>query len=438
MDTLQDSIQIQQHISPLIAEPLGSSFSAPVMEETPQTEDREPLRVACSNDKENKENPEQEQNEAEEEEDGENKDNITDYVAQVLEKLVKQRNKMAKLTSVLEKKGLLTERKVSQDQAIVQEVDTESNAKEEAAVEAVEDDSCSNSNSKENLSPTRSKPEAKTDNTVAVCTGPKTVALAEKKPAAAVNFSIKDVLEISRKEITYGHCFPGQIAEEQLDIVNKSGHDFVVQIVVNCLNDDLQDTEEYVYSIRRSHLYDYNDKHYLIMAPYSVAGFKLAMKVPSMRMNGRIIGNVCISVQGAMGSFIIDLNANVSVPKVFCPKELCFKGLDYKVVKLAIKEGKKQEFKIPIRNQGEAPVTLELEFHEPESNREQKPLFDCLVHPNVVTVAPNSNALTSLLLKPVKSVRKDGEKPKSERKILVGRVKDSALIYSFVFWVEVY
>lgn len=428
MDTLQDSIQIEQPVSPLIAEPLGSSFSAPATQEAQQTEDREPLRVVCSNDKENVENPEQEQKDAEEEESSENKDNITDYVAQVLEKLVKQRNKMAKLTSVLEKKGLLTERKVSQDQATVEEVDTENNVKE-----AVEDENC-NSNAKENLSPSRSKPEAKVD-AVAVSAGPKAV-LAEKKPP--VNFSVKDVLEISRKEISYGHCFPGQIAEEQLDIVNKSGHDFVVQIVVSCLNDDLQDTEEYVYSIRRSHLYDYNDKHYLIMAPYSVAGFKLAMKVPSMRMNGRIIGNVSISVQGAMGSYIIDLNALVSVPKVFCPKELFFKGLDYKIVKLAIKEGKKQEFKIPIRNQGETPVTLELEFHEPESNREQKPLFDCLVHPNVITVAPNSNALTSLLLKPVKSVRKDEEKPKSERKILVGRVKDSALIYSFVFWIEVY
>jgi len=428
MDTLQDSLQIQQQVSPLIAEPLGSSFSAPPSEEVLQAEDREPVRVVCSNDKENVENPEQEQNGAEEEESSENKDNVTDYVAQVLEKLVKQRNKMAKLTSVLEKKGLLTERKVSQDKATVEEVDTENNAKE-----AVEDENC-NSNSKENLSPSRSKPEAKND-AVAVCTGPKAV-LAEKKPP--VNFSIKDVLEISRKEISYGHCFPGQIAEEQLDIVNKSGHDFVVQILVSCLNDDLQDTEEYVYSIRRSHLYDYNDKHFLIMAPYSVAGFKLAMKVPSMRMNGRIIGNVSISVQGAMGSYIIDLNANVSVPKVFCPKELCFKGLDYKIVKLAIKEGKKQEFKIPIRNQGEVPVTLELEFHEPESHREQKPLFDSLVHPNVITVAPNSNALTSLLLKPVKSVRKDEERPKSERKILVGRVKDSALIYSFVFWIEVY
>jgi hypothetical protein len=430
MDGLQDSVQIQQPVLSMGTAPLlqVSSFSAPSKEEIQQVEDREPLRVISSNDKENTENPEQEQEESGES--GENGDKIADYVAKVLEKLVKQKSKMAKLTSVLEKKGLLTERRLSQDKITVQETATEETDKE-----AVESEVPSN-NTKENLSPIKSKPEPKVEPLIPSVSSK--VVLAEKKPA--VNFKLEDVLQISRKEISYGYCFPGQIIEESLDIVNKSSHDFVVQIVVNCLNDELQDTEEYVFSVRRSHLYDYNDKHYLIMAPYSVAGFKFAMKVPNVRINGKIVGQVQISVQGATGSYTLDLSANVTVPKVFCPKELAFKGLDYKVVKLAIKEGKKQEFKIPIRNQGVTPVTLELEFHEPEGKRDVKPLFDYLVHPNVITVAPNSNTLTSVLVKPCKSMssRKDVEKPKSERKILVGRVKDSALIYSFVFWIEVY
>jgi len=426
MDTCQDSVQVQQQIPPMHSAHFldTNSFSAPAKEDTQNVEDREPLRSVSNNDKENKETPDQEQNENEEGS-NENGDKITDYVAKVLEKLVNQRNKMAKLTSVLEKKGLLTERK-QQEQVSVQE-----NITEDADKELTEDDTCSNT--KENLSPVRSKPEVKTVETVV----PKAV-LAEKKTVAT--FAVEDVLQVSRKEISYGYCFPGQIVEEHLDIVNKSSHDFVVQIVVTCLNDELQDTEEYVYSVRRSHLYDYNDKHYLIMAPFSVASFKFAMKVPSMRINGKVDGQVNISIQGATGSYTLNLNTNVTVPRVFCPKELLFKGLDYKIVKLAVKEGKKQEFKIPFRNQGETPVTLELEFHEPETNRDEKPVFDCLVHPNVITVSPNSNTLTSILVKPCKSTsaRKDSDKPRSERKILVGRVKDSALVYSFVFWMEVY
>jgi len=427
MDTQQDSVQIQQQICPISPAPFAENnfFAAPNKEEVQCIEDREPLRVVCNNGKENQETPDQEQNQNQEES-NESGDKITEYVAKVLEKLVNQRNKMAKLTSVLEKKGLLTERK-SQDQvqAPAQEVVAEDTSKEVS-----ENDDC-DGNAKENLSPIKSKPEVKADAVVA-----KGI-LAEKK--AVANFNVEDVLQVSRREISYGYCFPGQILEEHLDIVNKSGHDFVVQIVVTCSNDELQDTEEYVYSVRRSHLYDYNDKHYLIMAPYSIASFKFAMKVPNMRINGKVDGQVNISIQGGTGSYTLDLTTKVTVPKVFCPKELFFKGLQYKVVKVAVKEGKKQDFKIPIRNQGETPVTLELEFHEPEGERTERPLFDCMVHPNVITIAPNSNTLTNLLVKPCKFIgsKKDTDK-RSERKILVGRVKDSALVYSFVFWMEVY
>jgi len=176
------------------------------------------------------------------------------------------------------------------------------------------------------------------------------------------------------------------------------------------------------------------------MAPYSCAGFKFALKVPNMRLNGTIMGQVKVSVQGMTGGYTLDLTTSVSIPKVFCPKELHFKGLNYNIIKLAVKEGKKQDFKIPIRNQGETPVTLELEFHEPENNRGERPLFECMVHPNVITIAPNSNTLTSLMVKPCKFLasKKESDKPRSERKILVGRVKDSALVYSFVFWMEAY
>lgn len=427
MDTQQDSVQIQQPISPISPAPFSENhlFVTPIKEDVQCTEDREPLRAVCNNDKENQETPDQEQNENQEES-NESGDKITEYVAKVLEKLVNQRNKMAKLTSVLEKKGLLTERKVSQDQTPAQEAVTEDVGKDVS-----ENDFC-DGNAKENLSPIKSKPEVKADAVVA-----KGV-LAEKK--AVTNFNVEDVLQVSRREISYGYCFPGQILEEHLDIVNKSGHDFVVQIIVTCSNDELQDTEEYVYSVRRSHLYDYNDKHYLIMAPYSIASFKFAMKVPNMRINGKVDGQVNISIQGATGSYTLDLTTNVSVPKVFCPKELYFKGLPYKVIKVAVKEAKKQDFKIPIRNQGETPITLELEFHEPEGDRTERPLFECMVHPNVITVAPNSNTLTNLLVKPCKFIgsKKDSDKVRSERKILVGRVKDSALVYSFVFWMEVY
>jgi len=405
---------------------------APAKEDVVETETREPLRELCKNDKESSENPEQEQNQ---EEDTDSSDKVTDYVSKVLEKLVKQRVKTSKLSAILEKKGLAPEKKSSQLQSLIHELEEIQNDNTKA--DLVDENDSDDNNSKENLSPLRPKYAAKADALVP-STGSKDASPTHKKPLD--NYTIEDVLQISRRDISYGFRFPGQVVEEHLDIVNKSGCDFVVQIIVSCINDDLQDTEEYVYSVRRSHLYDYNDKHYLIMAPHSCAGFKFALKVPNMKLNGTIMGQIKISVQGMSGSYTLDLTTNVAIPKVFCPKELHFKGLNYNIVKLAVKEGKKQDMKIPIRNSGDVPITLELEFYEPKDGQEsgERPLFDCLVHPNVINIAPNSNALTTIMVKPWKIMMQGVDKPKGARKILTGRVRDSALVYSFVFWIEVY
>jgi len=396
-------------------------------EELAESDAREPLKELCKNDKESSEDTEQGQGQ---EEDTEASDKVTDYVAKVLEKLVKQRGKSSRLNAILEKTGLGSEKKTAQIQSLIQEFEEIQNENNNAD-EADQDDY--NNNSKENLSPLKPKHGAKTDALVP-STGPKGTSPVQQKSLA--HLSVEDVLQVSRRDISYGLRFPGQVVEEHLDIVNKSGHDFVVQIVVTCLNDELDETEEYVYSVRRSHLYDYNDKHYLIMAPYSCAGFKFALKVPNLRLNGTIMGQVKVSVQGMSGSYTLDLTTSVSIPKIFCPKELFIKGLNYSVTKLAVKEGKKQDMKIPIRNNGDVPVTLELEFYEPKEETE-KPLFDCLVHPNVITIAPNSNALTTIMVKPWK-LANGVERPKGSRKILTGRVRDSALVYSFVFWIEIY
>jgi len=178
------------------------------------------------------------------------------------------------------------------------------------------------------------------------------------------------------------------------------------------------------------------------MAPYSCAAFKFALKVPNVKFTGQISGQVKIGIQGLPGSYTLNLTTDVAIPKIFCPKELGFSGLDYKVIKLAVKEGKKQDFKLPIRNNSQAPVTLELEFYDPQGSCElqAKPMIDCLVHPNVINIAPNGTTLTTVTVKPFRMLSgiKTQEKTKPARKIMVGRVRDSALVYSFVFWIELY
>jgi len=216
--------------------------ACPSREESQESEAREPLKELCDNDKESSEAPEQEQEQEGDNNDG--TDKINDYVVKVLEKLVNQRSKMGKLSAILEKKGLISEKKASQIQNLIQEL--EETASENSSKDIVEDDS-EDTYSKENLSPVRSKYAAKVD---ALVVSNESRVVAKSAP----QFSVEDVLQISRKNISYGLRLPGQVVEEDLNIINKSSHDFVVQIIVSCLNDELQNTEEYVFSVRRSHL----------------------------------------------------------------------------------------------------------------------------------------------------------------------------------------
>jgi len=394
MTTTQDFTQVDQLATlsgcPLVAAP------TPAPEGTEEV--REPLRELSGQTEQSNEK-------------------LGEYVNKVLEKLLQQKDSIAKLDSILDKKSL----KSTQVEELIRELDE--NANESVSTEGSDD---SDDGSKENFSPVVSpKLEA----------SPERVSASSPSQKVAPKFRLEDVLEISKKTINFGTRFPGQIVEEQLDIVNRSKHDFVVQIFVNCLNEELDNSDEYVFSVRRTHLYDYNDKHYLIMAPYSSASFKFALKVPNMKIVGNIQGEVKVGIQGQDDFHHIDLQGSVTIPKVFCPKELACRGLDYKVVKLAIKEGKKQEMKIPIRNNGDVPVTLELEFYEPQ-DVQKKDKFDVMVHPNVITINPNSTAIANILVKPQKGAT--GLKEKPFRKILTARVRDSALVYSIVFWIEFY
>jgi hypothetical protein len=226
---------------------------------------------------------------------------------------------------------------------------------------------------------------------------------------------------------------PGQIVEEALEIVNRSNENLVVEILIDCLNEELQDTDEYVYSIRRSHAYDYNDKHYLIMSPYSSASFRLALKVPSLKLTDDIRGQARISIQGVPSKISLMMNSGITIPRVFCPRELYYKPLKTNIVKVAIKQGKKLETKIPLKNTGDVALTLDLEFHKSKETMGSK--FDLYVYPTSVTIPPGGLSIVTLMLKSTGGYKDTKELLK---RVLIGKARDSALTYSFFLWIETY
>lgn len=58
----------------------------------------------------------------------------------------------------------------------------------------------------------------------------------------------------------------GNIFEENLEIVNKWNDNIVVKVLVTCSNKEFEDHDEYVYSVRKTINYDYNEK-YSVLVP---------------------------------------------------------------------------------------------------------------------------------------------------------------------------
>jgi len=249
-------------------------------------------------------------------------------------------------------------------------------------------------------------------------------------------YTVKQLIHISKSIIDFGNIFPGQIMEESLDIVNKTNQNLVVEIGLGCENPDFYDTDEYVYSIRRSHLYEFNDKHYLVMAPYSSASFKVTLKAPNVKKSCNNKGFVDIAIQGLKSSHKIVLESNIKVPKVTCPKALYHRGSGCKMVRLAVKEGKKQECKLPLKNESDIPVTIDFSFYNNEEIGSDN--VDCCVSPGTLIIPANGTGYINFVVRTKKTDRSQNENKKHEKRIVLGKIKDTNLIYSFFFCIETY
>lgn len=254
---------------------------------------------------------------------------------------------------------------------------------------------------------------------------------------------ITDFLYVNKQHINYGTSFPGQILEETLEIINKSEVDIVVQITVECLNQEFIDSDEYVFAIRRSHSADYNDKHFLLMSPYSSATFKLAVKVPSARMKCPIRGETTFRIQSLEDKITTTMETQSLIPKIASPKELYHADLKCKVVKFAMKNSKKLECKLPIKNHSKMAVALDFELYQPRDFDPQD-RFDCICMPSFVNLGPNALTLVNLMLKPntamlmEKSTDPFAKEKHFFKKVLIAKCRDSSLIYSFVILIEVF
>ncbi len=55
----------------------------------------------------------------------------------------------------------------------------------------------------------------------------------------------------------------------------------MTKLLIKCLNPEYDDHDEYVYSVRKTSAYDYNEKYIVLIPPLKSISFKIALKVPN-------------------------------------------------------------------------------------------------------------------------------------------------------------
>lgn len=144
-----------------------------------------------------------------------------------------------------------------------------------------------------------------------------------------------------------------------------------------CLNKEYDDHDEYVFSVRKTTGYDYNERYVVLIPPYRSMQFKVAIKVPNIAEKKQMDGQVQVSVQGLASQITTPIKAQIEVPSVICTKELFALEEEIQIIKLAIKKGKKYDAKIPFKNMYHKSLTLETEWIDDG----QKSPYDLLLHP---------------------------------------------------------
>ena len=244
--------------------------------------------------------------------------------------------------------------------------------------------------------------------------------------------TLADVLKINQNSIDFGNVFPGQIIEETIIILNNLSHTKVhFKIKVNCLTKEFDELDEYVYSMRRptqNDVFNYNDTFLILLAHKAISYYKLAVKVPNYREEKEIMGNIeIVSEHTKGGPLIIPVRSKITIPSLKCEKMIKLRSMDIPVVKLFLKNIKRQDFRIALKNTSNYAYMGELSILKNENHAK---FLDINFYPPQINMA--ANALNNFMMS-VKSLAKDDDEIINQevRFVLLVRIRNSSIIFSY-------
>ena len=238
------------------------------------------------------------------------------------------------------------------------------------------------------------------------------------------------VLKVTKQAIDFGELFPGQIVEENLMITNNLQRRKVpFKIKVNCLAREFDELDEYVYSMRRpspNEIFNYNDTFLILLAPKTLSSYKLAIKVPAVHAEQDILGAIEISSAECAGEpIIIPIRTRVVLPALRCEKMIYLNSIRMSVLKLFMKNAKRQEFRISLKNLVRQTMTVEFQALKNERHAHLEFSF----YPPSLSLSP---LLSSNFIANVKSNKAEEEMEEDEvRCVLLVKMKNGSPIFGF-------
>jgi hypothetical protein len=121
---------------------------------------------------------------------------------------------------------------------------------------------------------------------------------------------ISDCIGVSKSIIFFQNGFPGQILEENFEVYNKLNEEIKYKVHLKIENDEFSELEEYVFSMRRTGGYDYNDKYLIMQSAWVKSSYKVAVKIPNIFNERKIIG--ILEIYG--DSFIGKIDVRIVTP----------------------------------------------------------------------------------------------------------------------------
>lgn len=126
---------------------------------------------------------------------------------------------------------------------------------------------------------------------------------------------IEDFLMVNQKKIDLGSTLPGQVKEEDLQIMyrdpQKLGHQLKVEVKVICESQRFDDLDEYVFGLRKPPNFDFNDTFIIKMDPENKITLRCAVKIPNVKEEMPILGKIKMECPNLEGKIVIPVSASV-------------------------------------------------------------------------------------------------------------------------------